>query len=330
MMSWTHSRAVFCFGCIELTVGFCLCTDVIAQKYPDRPIRLVVAQTPGGSTDTVARFMARALTAPLGQQVIVDNRAGGGGNIGAELVAKASADGYTLILGTSSTFGVNPSLYPNIPYDAVKDFAPIIFVSVVPNVLVVPPVVPATSIQELVALAKAKPGSLNFASSGSGGGPHLAAELFKSQAGIDIVHIPYKGTGPAIADLLSAQVQLSFTTVVSVLPHIKSGKLRALAVTSPRRVQALPDVPTVAEAKFPGVNATSWNGMLAPARTPPAMIERINREANMILNSPQMRESLLSQGAEPMGGTPAEFGAYVRNEVSKWAKVVKAAGIKPE
>ena len=329
-MKWLASLRTFIVFTYLSIAGIYLCGDVTAQTYPDRPIRLVVAQTPGGSTDTVARVMARALTVPLGQQVIVDNRAGGGGNIGAELVAKAAPDGYTLILGTSSTFGVNPSLYPNLPYDAVKDFAPIIFVSVVPNVLVVPPMVPAHSVQELVSLAKAKPGSLNFASSGSGGGPHLAAELFKSQAGIDIVHIPYKGTGPAIADLLSGQVQMSFTTVVSVLPHIKSGKLRALAVTSPRRVQALPDIPTVAEAKYPGVNATSWNGMLAPAKTPAAIIARLNTEANKILSSPQMRENLLNQGAEPMGGTPAEFGAYVKNEVNKWGKVIKAAGIKPE
>ena len=304
--------------------------DALAQTYPTKPIRLIVGFAPGGSTDIIARIMAQRMTEALAQQVVVDNRPAGGGLIAAQLVAQATPDGYTLIMGTSSTFGVNPSLYRNLSYDAVKDFAPIIFVSLAPNVLVVPPMVPVGSVQDLVALAKAKPGQLNFASSGKGGAAHVAGELFKLVAGIDIVHVPYKGTGQALSDLLGGQVQMSFTTVVAVLPHIKSARLKALGVTSPKRVQALPDVPTMAEANFPRVNATSWNGMLAPAGTSRAVIERLNREMQKILSAIEMREQLVRQGAQSMGGKPEEFAAFIKAEIAKWDKVVKAAGLRDE
>ena len=293
--------------------------------YPDRPIRFVVPLAPGGAVDIAARALAQDLALSLRQQVVVDNRAGGGGNIGAELVAKAPPDGYTMVMGSSSNFGVNPTLYKNLPYDAVRDFAPVSLASFAPNALYVHPSVPANTVKELVALAKARPGTLNFASSGQGGSGHMAGELFKLVTGVDIIHVPYKGTGQALADTVGGQVQMQFGSVIAVLPHVKAGKLRALAVTVPRRVAALPQVPTMAEAGYPAVETTVWNGVLVPAKTPRAIVEKLNAEIVAILKKPEVRERFSALGAEAVGSTSAEFAAHIRREIDKWGKVVRAA-----
>ena len=296
-----------------------------AGDYPDRPIRYVVPIAPGGAVDLAARAIAQELSASLRQQVVVDNRTGGGGNIGAEIVAKAPPDGYTMVMGSSSTFGVNPTLYKNLPYDAVRDFAPVTLTSFAPNALYVHPSVPAQTVKELVALAKARPGTLNFASSGQGSSGHMAGELFKLVAGVDITSIPYKGTGQALADVLGGQVQMLFGSVMAVLPHAKSGKLRALAVTVPKRVPAMPQVPTMAEAGYPAVETTVWTGVLVPAKTPPPIVSKLNSEIVAILKKPDIRERFAAQGAEAVGSTSAEFAAHIRREIDKWGKVVRAA-----
>ncbi|HEV7803695.1 MAG TPA: tripartite tricarboxylate transporter substrate binding protein, partial [Burkholderiales bacterium] len=298
-----------------------------ASTYPDRPIRFIVPLAPGGAVDIAARAIAQQLAINLRQQVVVDNRAGGGGNIGADIAAKAPSDGYTMVMGSSSNFGVNPTLYKHLPYDAVRDFTPVSLVSFAPNALFVHPSVPAQTVKELVALAKSKPGTLNFASSGQGGSNHLAGELFKMVAGVDIVHVPYKGTGPALADTIGGQVQMQFGSVIAVLPHLRAGKLRALAVTVPKRVAALPQVPTMAEAGYPAVETTVWNGVLVPARTPAAIVGRLNAEIVAILKEPAIRERFAAQGAEAVGSSSAEFAAHIRREIDKWGKVVRAAGL---
>jgi tripartite-type tricarboxylate transporter receptor subunit TctC len=267
------------------------------------------------------------LSVSLRQQVVVDNRSGGGGNIGAELAAKAPPDGYTMVMGSSSNFGVNPTLYKNLPYDAVRDFAPVTLVSFAPNALYVHPSVPAQNVKELVALAKSRPGTLNFASSGQGGSGHLAGELFKLVTGVNIVHVPYKGTGQALADTVGGQVQMQFGSVIAVLPHVKAGKLRALAVTVPRRVAVLPQVPTMAESGYPAVETTVWNGVLVPVKTPKPIVDRLNAEIVASLKKPEMRERFAAQGAEAVGSTSAEFAAHIRREIDKWGKVVRAAGL---
>lgn len=312
----------------SVTVLLCLSAfHASAQNYPGKPVRLIVPLAPGGSVDIAARLVAQELSNSLGQQVAVDNRAGGGGNIGAELAARAAPDGYTLVMGSSSNFGVNPSLYKNLPFDPVKDFEPVSMVSLAPNTLVVHPGVPARNVKELVALARAKPGTLNFASSGTGGSPHLAGELFKLVTQTDLTHIAYKGTGQAMGDLLAGQVQMSFGTVLALLPQIKSGKLRALAVTTRKRVSALPDVPTMSEQGYAGIETTAWNGVLAPAKTPGAIIQRLNGDIVRILSTPEVRQKFDAQGAEATPSTPAEFGLFIREEIDKWGKVVRAAGL---
>jgi len=298
------------------------------NAYPNKSIRLVVPFPAGGTTDVLARAAAQKLTESLGQAVVVDNRPGAGGNIGAELVAKSAPDGYTLLMGTVGTHAINPSLYPKMPYDHVRDFAPIILVAGVPNVLVINPALPVNSVQELIAYAKANPGKVNFASSGNGTSIHLSGELFKSMAGVQMTHIPYKGSAPALMDLIGGQVQVMFDNLPSALPHIKGGKLRAVAVTSTKRAPALPDVPTIAESGVPGFEASSWFGILAPAGTPRDIVTKINAEANKALQSAEMREKLLSQGAEAAGNTPEYFADYIRSETAKWAKVVKESGAK--
>ena len=297
------------------------------SSYPDRPIRFIVPLAPGGAVDIAARAVAQELSVSLRQQVVVDNRAGGGGNIGAELAAKAPPDGYTMVMGSSSNFGVNPTLYKNLPYDAVRDFAPVTLVSFAPNALYVHPSVPAQNVKELVALAKSRPGTLNFASSGQGGSGHLAGELFKMVTGVNIVHVPYKGTGQALADTVGGQVQMQFGSVIAVLPHVKAGKLRALAVTVPRRVAVLPQVPTMPESGYPAVETTVWNGVLVPAKTPKPIVDRLNAEIVAILKKPETRERFAAQGAEAVGSTSAEFAAHIRREIDKWGKVVRAAGL---
>ena len=304
-----------------------LAAPVSAQTYPYKPIRFIIPLAPGGSVDIAARLLAQELSVALGQPVTADNRAGGGGNIGAEMAARAAPDGYTMVMGSSSNFGVNPSLYRNLPFDPIKDFEAVSLVSLAPNTLVVHPGIPARTVKELVALAKARPGSLNFASSGTGGSPHLAGELFKLVTETDVTHIAYKGTGQAMNDLLSGQVQMSFGTVLALLPQIKAGKLRALAVTVRKRVSALPDVPTMAESGYPGIETTAWNGVLVPAKTSGAIINRLSSDIARILSTPEMRQRFEAQGAEATPSSPAEFGQFIRDEIEKWGKVVKAAGL---
>ena len=297
-----------------------------AADYPSRPIRLIVPFSAGGTSDFLARTIAERLGGRLGQTVVVDNKPGAGGNIGSAAVAQAEPDGYTLLLGTVGTHAINSSLYKKMPFDAVKDFAPVTLVAAVPNMLVVHPSLPVKSVAELVELAKAKPGKLNFASSGNGSSIHLSGELFKTLAGVDMTHVPYKGSGPAVADLLGGQVNMMFDNMPSSLPHVKAGKVRALAVTSAKRSPAMPDLSTMAEAGIKGYDASAWFGILAPAGTPPAVVDRLNAEIVKVLHLPEVADRLSQQGAVPTTSTPQEFAAYIRAETAKWAKVVKASG----
>lgn len=292
--------------------------------YPEKPITLVVPYTPGGVTDALARSVAKSLSDRIKQPVIVENRAGGGANIGASAVAKSNPDGYTLLMGSAATHAINASLYKKLNYDHIKDFAPIALVAEASNILVVNPSIPAKTVPELITYAKAHPGELNFGSSGAGGTIHLSGELFKSMAGVKMTHIAYKGSAPAVTDLLGGQIQLMFDS--SVIPHIKSGKLRALGVTSAKRSSALPNVPTIAEAGLPGYEATAWFGILAPAGTPDAVIGKLNTELNAVLREPEVSKWMASQGFEIVGGSPAAFSAHIKKETVKWARVVKESG----
>lgn len=297
-----------------------------AQEYPTRPLRFIAPNLPGGPTDILARLLGQKLSETMGQPVVVENRAGAGGNIGTEIAAKAPPDGYTLITGNNATFGANVSLYKRLGFDPIKDFAPVIFVATQPNILVVHPSLPAKNVRELIALAKARPGQLNYSGSGVGAAAHMAAELFKTMTDTNIVHISYKSAAPALADLISGQTQLMFATALSVTPHIKSGRVRALAVTSAQRSRLYSDLPTIAEAGVPGFEASTWHGVLVTGGTPAPIVERLNTELNRILQMPDVRERLGSLGAEIVGGTSKEFADHIRREIPKWAKVVKAAG----
>jgi tripartite-type tricarboxylate transporter receptor subunit TctC len=301
-----------------------------ADAYPAKPIRFVVAFPPGGGTDIIARSIAQKLSERLEQQVVVDNRPGAGGNIGTDIVAKSAPDGYTMLMGSAGPLAINASLFAKMPFDPVRDLAPVTLAASTPNVLVVHPSLKAATVNELIALARTRPGEINFASSGHGTPAHLAGELFNSMAGVKLVHVPYKGTAPALADLLGGQVQLMFSTMPPALPHVKDGKLRALAVTSRKRSRATPDLPTVDEAALPGFEANTWHGVVLPAGTPPAIIARLNREIVAILHLHDIVERLSSQGAEALGSTPEEFAAYIRSETLKWAKVVRDSGAKAE
>jgi tripartite-type tricarboxylate transporter receptor subunit TctC len=298
-----------------------------AESYPTKPIRVLAPFPAGSGVDIVARMIATPLSQALGHAVVVDNRPGAAGLIACELVANAPPDGYTLLLGNASTLAMAPSLYKKIGYDPVKSFAPITLIATSANVLVVHPSVAATSVSALIALAKAKPGQLNYGSAGSGNSTHLAAELFKLMAGVNLVHVPYKGTPQMLTDLLSGQIQLSFTSIVSGLPHIKQGRLRALGVTSLQRAASLPEVPTISESGLKGYELAVWQGIVAPARTPQSIITQLNREITRILQTPETRERLAAQGLEPAADTPEHFRSYIGTEVAKWAKVVKHAGI---
>jgi tripartite-type tricarboxylate transporter receptor subunit TctC len=326
MKSIVRHAALFLLG----VSAFALAAIAGAQApaYPTKPIRLVVPFPAGGATDILAREVAKHLTDAWGQSVVVDNRPGAGGNIGSELVAKAAPDGYTLEMGTVGTHAINASLYSKMPYDHVRDFVPVILVAGVPNVLEVNPALPVNSVQELIAYAKANPGKLNFASSGSGTSIHLSGELFKVMAGVQMTHVPYKGSAPALQDLIGGQVQLMFDNLPPSLPQIKAGKLRALAVTSAARAPALPDTPTVAEAGLPGFEASSWFGVLAPAGTPPEIVNKLNAEIAKWLASPGAKEKLANVGANIAGGTPEDFARHIQAETAKWAKVVKESGAK--
>ncbi|MBI4191827.1 MAG: tripartite tricarboxylate transporter substrate binding protein [Betaproteobacteria bacterium] len=318
------------FAAATALLGFVIGPVVAADPpYAAKPIRLVVPFPPGGGADTVARFIGQWLSAELGQQIVIDNRGGAGGLIGTEIVARAAPDGYTLLLGTASTHGSNPSLYKKLPYDPIADFSPIILLAVVPQILVVHPSVNARSIKDLIALAKQKPGFLNYASVGVGSSQHLVTEIFKNQAKVDIVHIPYKGTGPALNDLLSGQVQVMITNLITSIPHVKANRLRGLAVTSASRVSIVPDLPAVAEF-LPGFSVTSWYGLLAPARTPQAVVEKLNRGGAIVLKKTAIQERLAMDGAVPGGGPPAQFENHIRIEVKMYAQAVKAANILAE
>ena len=297
--------------------------------YPVKPIRLIIAQAPGSATDVVSRIITNKLQESLGQPLIVDARPGAGGTVGTEIAAKAPADGYALFMANNSTHGSNPALYAKLPYDAVKDFAPIIFVAATPYVLSVHPSLPVSSVKQLVALAKSKPGQLNYASAGNGSTHQLAGELLKTMSGIDMVHVPYKGTTPAIAALISGEVSVMFATVTGIQPQIKAGKAKGLAVSTAKRSNMMPGVPTVAET-LPGFEMLSWFGMLAPANTPTTIVTRLNADMTKVLALPDVRSALAAQGFEVMGGTPAEFGDYIRREIAKITKIAKAANVKAE
>lgn len=296
--------------------------------YPTKPIRMVVPFAPGGPGDAIGRLIGKKLTENLGQVVVVDNRGGAATIVGTDIAAKSQPDGYTLLL-ISTTHAVNPSLYAKLPYDPLRDFDPVTLVTSTPFMLVVHPSLPANTVPELISIARAKPGRLNYGSSGNGSSIHLTSELLEIAAKIDMTHIPYKGSGPAFLDLIAGRINLLFSSTVSSLPHVKSGKVRALAITSQKRAQALPDMPTVAEY-YPGFESSSWFGLLVPAKTPNAIIERLAVGTRASLEAPDVRQFFVSQGAELGGNTPAEFEKYFRTEIEKWAGVVKAAGVQLE
>jgi tripartite-type tricarboxylate transporter receptor subunit TctC len=313
---------------IAAALTLAIAPAALAQGYPAKPVRVIVPFPPGGATDILARAASQKMSEAWGQPVIVDNRPGAGGNIGSDLVAKAPNDGYTLLMGTVGTHAINPGLYAKMPYDHIRDFVPIVLVAGVPNVLVVHPSVPANSVRELIAYGKANPGKLNFASSGSGTSIHLSGELFKVLTGVQMQHVPYKGSSPAVSDLLGGQVQLMFDNLPSALPHIKAGKLKALAVTSAVRAPALPDVPTVAESGVPGFESASWFGLLAPAGTPRDIVVKINAEVDKWLATAEAKEKLAAAGANAAGGSPEDFAKHIAAETAKWAKVVRESGAK--
>jgi tripartite-type tricarboxylate transporter receptor subunit TctC len=303
--------------------------DILAQPYPVKPVRLVVPSSPGGGTDIVARLLAPDLSKRLGQQVLIENRAGAGTMIGIDAVAKSPADGYTLLMGLS-TLAINPALFRKVPYDAMRDFAPVTLAVSSPAILVVHPSVPARSVKELIVFARARPGQLNYASAGSGTFPHMSMELFLSMAKLRMEHIPYKGTGPATIDLIAGQVAAMTGTILSVMGHIRAGRLHALGITSSSRSASAPGVPTIAEAGLPGYEATQWYGLLAPAQTPRDIVSRLHAETTRALQMPEIRERFVADGADPVGNTPEEFRGYIQSEIIKWAKVARDAGIKPE
>ena len=311
---------------LGLALGQAMAPTIALAAYPDRPVTLVVPFPAGGSTDLVARIVAEHMTKSLGQQVVVENKGGAGGNLGAASVAKADPDGYTILMGTIATHALNPAIYRKMPYDAVKDFAPISLLVTVPNVLVVNPQLPVKNVQELLDLLKAKPGEYSYASSGNGTPLHLSGELFKSMAGVDMVHIPYKGAGPALTDLLGNHVSIMFDNLPSSMGYIKDGRLRGIAVTTAERVPSVPDLPTIAESGLPGYETYTWNALFAPAGTPPELIERLNAAAVEAVGDPAVKAKLADLGASTVGSTPVALGEHVQSELAKWAPIVKASG----
>lgn len=301
-----------------------------AADYPSRPIRLVVPYAPGGGADAVARIVAKKASETLGQPIVIENKGGAGSIVGTEIVAKAEPDGYTLLLGQSGPISINPAVYKALPYDPVKDFAPITMTTAYPYILVVNADSPAKTLQEFVALARSKPGTMNYGSTGVGAANHLVAELFNSKAGLTMTHIPYRGTALAVADLVSGQVTMVFGDPISVLPHMKSGKLRALAVTSKTRSPIAPDVPTIAESGFPGFDAIGWHGILAPAKTPGAIVQRLNTELIKALQDPDTRALLANQAMQTVGDSPAEFADFIQKDIATWKAVASAAKVSVE
>ena len=304
-------------------------TGGLAQPYPARPVRLIVPTTPGGSVDTLARTIAPRLSERFGHQVVVDNRSGAGGTIAAEFTARSAPDGYTLMIGTIAGLATNVSLQQKLSYDPLRDFAPVTLVATQNLVLTVHPSVPAKNVRELVKLAKARPGQLAFASAGNGTGSHLSGELFKQLAGVDVLHIPYKGVAPALVDVISGQVSMSFPSILTSLPQVRSGRLRALAVSGAQRSAALPELPTMMEAGVKDYESATWYGIVAPVATPPEIVNKLNAEIAAILKQPDTRERIARDGADSVGNTPQQFGAFMKSEIEKWRKVIRAAGIQP-
>lgn len=321
-------RAALGAGLALILSGVTFAPTLAQPAYPSKPVRIIVPSTPAGVLDNVARTLALRLADQLGQPIVIENKGGAGGNIGAEAAARAPADGYTLFIGFNATHGANLALFGKLSYDPVGDFAPISLLAAVPNIISVHPSVPVKSLSELVALAKARPGQLSYASSGNGTSTHLAAEMFKAAAGIDIVHIPYKGSAPAVADVIAGQVPVIVDSVASSTSQVKAGKLKALATTSPRRLGVLPELPTVAESGYPGFQSTAWVGLLAPAGTPKPVIELINAAVLKVMALPETRERMAGFGAEITTSTPDEFAAHIRSEMTKLGKVIRDAKIK--
>lgn len=302
----------------------------LAQSYPNKTIHFIMPYPVGGSIDIAGRMVMQKVAENLGQPVVIDNRTGAGGIVGTEMAARAPADGYTLVMGGNGTLALSPHLQRNLPYDPLRDFAPVTQLVIVPYVLVVNPAFKANSVAELIALAKARPDEINYASGGNGSAPHLAAEIFKRMANVRLLHVPYKGSTPGINDVISGQVQLTFTGIPSVLSQIKSGRLRPLGVTSAKRAAALPNVPTIGESGVPGYEVSPWFGVLVPARTPPALVTQLNSEIVKVLRSAAIRERFAAEGIEPVGNTPEQFAAYIKLELAKWGKVLKDAGIRAD
>jgi tripartite-type tricarboxylate transporter receptor subunit TctC len=326
-------KNIAAYAILTGATGLFVTQNALAQSpapYPAKPIRLVVPFTPGGSTDILARAIGLELTKAWGQSVIIENVPGAGGSIGADKVAKAPADGYTLLMGHIGTLAVNPSLYPNLPYDAVKSFSPVAWVARVPNVLVVHPSVKANTVQELVALAKSKPGQLNYGSGGNGSAANLATEYFKVQTGTSMLHIPYRGTAPAVTDLVGGQIQVLFTGAPAVISQIKNGQVRALAVSSPKRVDALPDLPTVAETGYKEFEADQWYGVVAPAGTPKEIVAKLNAQINQSLNSPELKTRLNNEGAIATPNTPEVFASLIQREIARWKPVIQSGRVKAD
>ena len=312
--------------CFMLLIGW----SAAAQTYPSKPIRFVVPYPAGGPLDTVARLLGQKVSENVKQPVIVDNKPGAGGNIGADVVAKSAPDGYTILMGAVATHAINPTLYAAIPYDPIRDFQPITQVASTPNVLIVNASVPAADVREFIAYAKSHPGKLNFGSGSTGSAGHLAGELFKAMAGVDMVHVPYKGAAPAMQDLIAGQVQLMFDNYASASTQVRAGKVKALAVTTAKRSSLAPDLPTIAEAGLPGFDINTWFGVFAPAGTPQAIVERLHAEFTRALAQPGVRERMTNLGAEPVGNRPEEFAAYIQSEAGKYARVIKASGAKAD
>lgn len=316
-------------ACAMLVWAGCLGLQAQAQTaYPNKPVHIIVPSTPAGVLDNVARTLALRLAEQLGQPIVIDNKGGAGGNIGAEAAARSAADGYTLFIGFNATHGANPALFGKLSYDPIKDFAPISLLASVPNIISIHPSVPVNTLAELVAMAKARPGQLSYASSGNGTSTHLAAEMFKAAAGVDIAHIPYKGSAPAVADVIAGQVPVIVDSVASSTAQIKAGKLKALATTGARRLSVLPDLPTVAESGYPGFESTAWLGLLAPAGTPKPVIDQLNAQILKVMALPETRERMAGFGAEITTSTPEQFAAHIRSEIAKLGKVVHDANIK--
>ena len=329
-MQHSHATRRFALGSIASAVvlgaGLLGGTSALAQAYPTKPVTIIVPFAAGGTTDILARIIGQALTAELGQSVVVDNRAGAGGNIGGQAAAKAAPDGHTLFMGTVGTQSINASLYKKMPFDPIKDFAPLTRVANVPNLLVANPAQPYKSVKDLIAYAKANPGKVNFGSSGNGSSIHLSGELFKSLAKVDMQHVPYKGSAPAVTDLLGNQIGIMFDNMPSAIQHVRSGKLAPLAVTTAKRSPELPNVPAIAEAGVPGYEATSWFGMFAPAGTPAPVLAKLNAAIVKVLAQPDVKKKINEQGAEVYSETPEQFAAFIQAESVKWGKVVKESG----